>query len=409
MATPHSVPEPPVENDGANPSTAFALGLLVKVVLGVLVGIAAVDVLTGVFGAPSGAQGNQSVMRLDPELGWTHRAGYADERVTIDALGLRGPGIPADAPPTEVRIVVTGASNAFGLFEKDADTWAPKLEALLAGTEPPPRALNAGVQGYSIVQACRRAARLVDRVDPDLVIVELFPSRQALVDTSPAKAWTRVNGRLAPTDLVAAWPEALRPLPAALHRLMLHSNLYKRYRAKTQLAKGVGPALAEFILTDAEAPEALRAPLEATRREMAALVAFCAEREVELRFALTVETRGANAEQWKAWLENGAKSGAPALGTPMTEPFDALARLVESAGGIAWDMRETLFTLASDWQANVNDRLHWSANGHTLIAEDWARRIQADGLLDTLVRRREQRPRANATAPEAPAPGAVPR
>ncbi|MEL6429595.1 MAG: hypothetical protein AAFP22_15170 [Planctomycetota bacterium] len=394
MVPPTDVPDLVNSDEGENPTRAFALGLLVRVVVGVLLGVAVVDVLVGAFGGESGARGNASVMTLDPELGWTNVPNYAGDGETTNALGLRSPGIPADAPADEVRVVVCGASNTYGLAERDEDTWAPKLKALLAErAEPAPRVLNGGVQGYSLIQACRRAGRLIDAVEPDLVVVVLFPSRQALVDTSPALTWTRVGEHLVPTELVSAWPEALRGVPAAIHRTLMRSNLYSRYRAKTQFSAGVGPKLSEYILTGSEPPEPIRGPLEETRAELRELVDYAAEQGVELRFVVTVETRGANEEQWRTWLTNGAKNGSPPLDTPMDAPFDALAALIESAGGTPWDLRETLYAMCADWERNVNGRLHWSPTGHTMVAEDWARRIADEGLLETLSTRRAANPR----------------
>jgi len=382
-------------NEGANPARSHVFAMFARVVLGVAIGIVAVDVLVGSYSDDENKQGDRAVIRLDPELGWTNTPGYTvGDAVRINSVGLRGPEIPEDAPPTEVRILVTGASNTYGLAERDEDTWRPRLEALLADElSPPPRVLNGGVQGYSIVQSTRRAARLIDRLDPDLVVVVVIPSRQAIIDTSPALNWTRVGGDVVPTSLVEGWPGATKRVPAALHKLLMHSNLYRRYRALTQLGQGVGPEHVEFMLTNAEPPEIAREPLERTREEIGALVELAESRGIELRFAIAVETRGANPEQWPIWLEGAAEKGAPPVGTPMDEPFDALTRFVESAGGEAWDMRATLYRMCADWEANVNAKLHWSGPGHAMIAEDWARRITEGGLLEELAASRAGRPR----------------
>lgn len=384
-----------------------ALTLIARSLAGLAFGLLCADALVGAFGGESGPQGNSSVMVLDAQLGWTNRPGFAEGSVTTNALGLRSPEVPPGAPDTEVRIVVTGASNVFGLAEPDEETWGPKLEALLAAeVAPPPRVLNAGVQGYSIIQCCRRAARLIDLLDPDLVVVVVIPARQGLVDTSPAQAWTRVHGKLVPTDLVERWPASLRGLPAGAHRMLLSSHLYRRFRSGVQLRAGVGPKLTEFVLTDAATPEVIARSLDDVRQEISELVAFAQERGVALRFAPAIGTRNSNPERWRTYLEDAAAKGAPPVGTPMTEPLEALARLVQEAGADTWDMGTTLFAIGSDWEENVNDRLHWSPKGHRLVAMDWARKLLDTGLLARLSAERSASPRQVSPALEAILEGA---
>lgn len=381
-------------------AAASALRTLVMAGVGVVLGLVAADLLDRLRPDPAGEAAAGVVLTLDRELGWTHRPGFAAGGVSTDGLGLRGRGFDGTERADEVRVLVAGASDVFGLGEDDDDLWAPELARLLAPrADPPPRVLNGAVQGYSIVQCCRRVMRLLPIVEPDLVLVTVTPGRQGLVDTSPAPAWTRVGGRMVPTDLVDPWPDSLRAVPAALHAMLESSSLYRRRRARARFSAGVSAELVHYVLTDAPVPLELAEPLEQVAAEIGALVAYARELRVELRFVVLTGAIATNEGAWSSYLRDAASAGAPPPGTPMTEPLDALARLVEGAGGAVWQMQSTLFEMGADWDRTVNTARHWSPLGHRRVAVEWDRLINGDGLLDTLVERRRGAPRSAASPP----------
>lgn len=400
------------EAGGENPPRGTVMLGLVKVLVGVILGVAAVDVVSGILRPAGGdaAGGDSKRMTLDPELGWRSTPGFADELYQINGLGLRDPEIPEDAPKDEVRVVGTGASNTYGLGVTNEDTWSYALQARMPRGV---RVLNGGVEGYSILQAVRRAGRLMDMLEPDLVTVTVFPGRQGLFDSSPAKRWTRVGDMVVPRTIVEDWPESLRWIPARTHKVLLHSNLYRSARAlDTRLEGGAPPELTEYVLTGAEIPEAFVSPLAEARQEVQALGEYARERGIELRFVVINDNRFCRDDRWREYLEQHQAAGAPSVDTPKEEPFDALAAWLESAGVEVWDLRETLFELASDWETNVLPNVHWSPSGHAMIAEELDRRLRASGLLDTLVARRKAAPRTfhrarpGLAAPETSGPAA---
>lgn len=109
-----------------------------------------------------------------PTLGYVPRAGFAGAgnhwgtRVSIDADGFRRNGgpAPADGRP----LVAVGDSFTFGDQVNDDETWPAYLEAV---TQRPVK--NAGVFGYSLVQAVLRVEAILTRVPAAWVIVSFIP------------------------------------------------------------------------------------------------------------------------------------------------------------------------------------------------------------------------------------------
>jgi lysophospholipase L1-like esterase len=110
-------------------------------------------------------------MRSDPELFWSLRPGYRGEHmgrpVTIDALGLRGPGLRRDPPP--VRVLCLGDSITFGYGVGDDESYPAALARALAS--PQVEVVNGGVTGYTSHQVRRLFDRIAPAVRPDVVTV----------------------------------------------------------------------------------------------------------------------------------------------------------------------------------------------------------------------------------------------
>jgi lysophospholipase L1-like esterase len=91
-------------------------------------------------------------------------------RVTINALGYRGPDIERVKPSGTVRILCIGDSGTYGEFVDDSDTLSALLQQQLRHDGFEVEVINGGVPGTTIVdqmQFLRRGMAL----DPDLVIL----------------------------------------------------------------------------------------------------------------------------------------------------------------------------------------------------------------------------------------------
>ena len=153
---------------GRGAALTFRAQSLVRVVVGVSVGLAATE---GLFQLRDrGAFPRLNVYEADPELGVRLRAG-ATERVAfnknpvshvrINSRGLRGPETLA-TPPTQGsgdhEVVVVGDSQVFGLGVEEDETFT----SLLASEIPGRTFVNAGVPTYGPLEYQAVTKRLLD-------------------------------------------------------------------------------------------------------------------------------------------------------------------------------------------------------------------------------------------------------
>ncbi|MHC4261590.1 MAG: hypothetical protein ACYSWX_03645 [Planctomycetota bacterium] len=331
----------------------------------------------------------------DEFLGWVPRPGYTEDEwgTSIDRFGLRNEEIPLDAEADELRILGLGASRIYGARNVlQSETWSYWLEALLERYGSV-RVLNGGVQAYSVAQAARRGVLLLDeerdgvRVDPDLVFIALSPSAQMLIDNSDARRWVRVDGELVDASVVDGWPEPLVPLRVAFHRLAMRSNLYVRHRAKLQAGGGDRPeAIQRWFLSREPVPESVAPRVEDAFRALTELRDACRAREIEL-VALLIPTEAQDSNRrWNQFLRVSGKFGAPPIGTPRLESIEVLAERCQELGISAWDLSAACDQFATDrdnWYAD--DGIHWSGQGHQLIARALLRELTESGLLGRLL------------------------
>lgn len=108
-------------------------------------------------------------MVYHPRLGWIPRPGQFSSGWTsnVDASSVRSNGrsISTASRP----ILAVGDSFTFGDEVEDSETWPAHLEKILNK-----RVLNAGVGAYGIDQAFLRAELLLEKYDPDVVILSFI-------------------------------------------------------------------------------------------------------------------------------------------------------------------------------------------------------------------------------------------
>jgi hypothetical protein len=149
----------------------------------------------------------------DPVVGFRLKSSalrtFAGVRATLDEYGQRiriGPEPEADA----TRIVVLGDSVAFGWGIADGETYAQRLEELLAATmesgRPRPCVRTVACPGWAFQNEFRYLANHLDRLDPDVVLylpvgndlddsyaVNEVGERDSSVDPSLGPAWPQVS------------------------------------------------------------------------------------------------------------------------------------------------------------------------------------------------------------------------
>ena len=137
-----------------------------------------------VWGAPMLGPYSHARLVLSDSLGFRNRPGYRFEKWSINSLGFRGPEI--DSVPTSVRlrVGVLGASETFGLFEREDWDYPSRLRSVVDSLGPGGiEIVNLGVAGMGLPAMADYYERVVKTIAPDLVFI--YPSPSFYLDIDP--------------------------------------------------------------------------------------------------------------------------------------------------------------------------------------------------------------------------------
>jgi hypothetical protein len=373
--------------------------LLAKVLLGLFAGLFAFDRGLAWFDAKADLTG--SALVRDAELAWVNKPGYTDELTTISSIGMRSPEIPDDAPQDEVLVIGVGASRFFGAgvggppMDK---VWAPYLEQVCRAKYGPKwRVLNGAVNGYSAVQAARRAVKLIPELRPDLILMEISPGSQMMLDPSSTRHYVHVGEGddkvLLPKDIANAFPEPLLPAAAILHQTLNHSAIYTRYRAKATDQGRRAKAIDKFVLSRAPRPPEIEPTLQQTFDELRALGVAAREAGVEVRAVVLPEPYMDDPARWRNYTLNHRDKGAPPVGTPREQPLEVLTEVLAERGIGSYSMLQPITQIGADRAKFTCDEAHWSPIGHELIARAIFQHMLREELPERLMKERAANPR----------------
>ncbi len=119
------------------------------------------------------------------------KAAHGHVVATINDLGLRGPNVPADKGPDEIRLLGLGDSSVYGYGVEDDEIFLEVAAALLedehGGTV---RAVNGALPGYSSFQALKVLRHVGPTVQPDWLVIaciwsDVFYTEQPLEADRP--------------------------------------------------------------------------------------------------------------------------------------------------------------------------------------------------------------------------------
>ncbi len=123
-------------------------------------------------------KGDRVYMTPSATRGWANRpstiAMYGEPEfhfeVSHNALGFRGPEIPAEKPAGKLRVLILGDSLTYGIGVTDDETFSARLAAL----EPRVEVVNTGVNGYGTAQELLVLRDQGLALQPDVVVVAFF-------------------------------------------------------------------------------------------------------------------------------------------------------------------------------------------------------------------------------------------
>ncbi|MEO8450620.1 MAG: hypothetical protein ABI647_12550 [Gemmatimonadota bacterium] len=162
------------------------------------------------------SQGDLAVRAPDGAHG---RRNAQFEKWTMNNLGFRGPPADSAKAPGGIRVILSGASEAFGLYESPGGELARQLEDSLrerrSGAGCPIEVWNAAFAGMSLPTIAQDIRLRLRRFDPDLIV--LYPTPAFYLDHSIPFATTpdsTVRGDETPSLALALLPRSWERLRA---------------------------------------------------------------------------------------------------------------------------------------------------------------------------------------------------
>ncbi len=167
-------------------------------------------------------------------LGVHARSGARFRQFSINSLGFRGPEVTQAQLDSGTAVVVSGASESFGLYESKGKEWPRQLEDMLREYCPNPvHVLNAAFAGMSLPTVEQDVRLRISTVRPDWIVYYPTPM-QYLEGTAPMAA-NPVRARDAAPPL---WrPRALLRFRDAAKRAVPEPTLDLLRRISTQRSR----------------------------------------------------------------------------------------------------------------------------------------------------------------------------
>ncbi len=310
--------------------------------------------------------------------GW-RGLGPRNERIRIDAAGLRGPELEAPRPGT-IRVLALGDSFTFGIGVEEDEAFPAALSRALAGAlGRTVEVLNGGVPGYNLFQETRALAARADALGPHVIVLGFVENDLHNLDGSDFVA--AVDGTLVPRPGAYHAAVVLNPF-AALSGPWLWLQLHSAaFRTASLWAIGAGrsvrwdrdlEALASRAEQANELPsrllrgdddEATTARWETAARELGAAAATAERVGATLVLVLFPRPEQLYAPRLRGGFARLA-ADARRLGIVVVDPAPELGLDPDRIG---------LYLFPADH--------HPSARGHARLAEITARVLVAGGLL----------------------------
>lgn len=264
-------------------------------------------------------------LQMTDESGAHPRPGAAFRGFRINALGFRGPDIPDSALRDRPVVVVSGASESFGLYESPGREWPRQLEDSLQAHcgAPAPVVLNAAFAGMALPTVMQDLSGRVLRRRPRVVVYYPQPM-QYLHDSLPRAAPRGPASPEPPPWRSRALPRVRDQVKAAVPAPLL--DWLRRRDAETARAAGVVP----FATVPADRLDSLESDL---RRLVGVIRAGGAAPVLvtpQHRFA---DTTSVAEQHWlHAWIRFAPKATAPIMLEFAARAQDRVRRVAADSG-----------------------------------------------------------------------------
>lgn len=352
-----------------SPRLTSWIGNLVLLAGSLAVAVAGAEILLRVALGPGHDIHPRGLYAADAAVGYAPAPGFRGEfvqpeyrkPVTIGAAGLRG-GDPRPRGPSTYRIVCIGDSFTFGQGVGDDEAFPAQLEQLLDARFPAAdvQVLNAGVPGYGTVDELRYLESRIERLDPDLVIVQFLSVNDFHNNGAPAL------GRVEVRDGWLYENEAPRPQP---WRTL--DWLKRKSRLASFVSERAGAVAMRLGLMDAGVGDTVDA----------------AEAELAVTTLERIAERTARHGAVSLFVLATGQAPIVAPDEPVLAAKPVVERAAREAGAVFVDLTPDLRERARAADAAALYYPldgHWTAAGHAVAAETLAQAIAAHfgALLD---------------------------
>lgn len=240
-------------------------------------------------GGSEAAPSFQQIFMSDPRVGHRLKPGSSTVYSTVEFttnLAINPQGVRDDRDlgpkkPGQKRVVVLGDSLAMSVQVQSTQTFMAHLERRLVARDPAAQwqVINAGVQGYGPVDEWLFYRNVVDRLEPDLVVILVFVANDA-TEANDKASWLTDGPPAADTSEAAVtW----------LRRLARSSMVVQTARIRWDQLRpdAAGPGaerpLASYL---ASPPAEVARGLEAARDAFGRIAALAGERNAQTVFVL---------------------------------------------------------------------------------------------------------------------------
>jgi hypothetical protein len=360
-----------------------------SVVLGLMILAGEFAVLEAALRLRGGSEASpafQALFLQDPQVGYRLKpnahARYTTEEfstdLTINAQGVRDDRDIGPKAPDERRVVVLGDSLVLSVQVDLAETFCKQLETRLAATDSLHRwrVINAGVQGYGPVDEWLFYRHVVERFQPDIVLVVVFVGNA--VAATDKEAWLDTAGppTSAPATIAAG----------GIRRLVRASMVlqYARLRVNQLKARLNGPGperpLASYL---ADPPADVLRGLDVSRRAIGLIAARATSQGAHTAIVLMPARFQTDDADYRRLAQIAAQTGDTLVRDAATDRFrQALAPI----GVPMLDLLPVLQAQRDRSDLFFQQNIHLTPRGHRVVAEALFQFLETSGLATTAAR-----------------------
>ncbi|HZE88052.1 MAG TPA: SGNH/GDSL hydrolase family protein, partial [Verrucomicrobiae bacterium] len=330
-------------------------------------------------------------LRHIPSFSYTYARGEFASVARFNALGLRGPEIPARKDPARLRTIFLGDSFVEGAQVEEDLLLTTRLQRL-SGSPPRLEVINAGVAGTGTSEELILFDRALARLQPDLVLLGWYPND--VRNNADRRLFRIVEGQAVaarePSLPKARFVYDLRKFFASRSHLYMLVKLAvdaatEEDPVERRAGKAAAPALnAAAPLEAEEVFERKPSDLVAGGWNLSLALLSAMKHHVEAggaRFVLVVFPSRFQVDD-ALWRDQTARIAVDPGAFDLAKPQRVLSEWAHATGTPVIDLLDEFRRRNVSNTFYFKTDAHWNPLGHELAAETIAKGLREIGILD---------------------------